>query len=95
MTLPMTAKMVLTSPQNFVKESIASVPSQNSVAAMANVFQVDGDAITRTIVEMARMNSHAKTSNAKMARSNVPQGIVSLRTLDVTAIVIVAICLTN
>ena len=46
----------------------------------------------RMIVEMDLMSYTAKTSNAKMERSNVNQAIVLLHTSDVTEIVIVEIC---
>lgn len=91
----MIVKMVQMNPLNSVKESTVSALSQNSDAAMANVYQVDGDVTTKTIVVMAQTNSHAKTLNAKMAPSNVLLDIVLLRTLGVTAIVIVGICRTS
>lgn len=88
----MIVKMDLTKPLNFAKENIANVQNRNSVAEMANVSQVDGDAIMKTIVAMVQTNLLAKTLNAKMAPSSVLLGIVLLRTLDAMEIVIVVTC---
>lgn len=89
------AEMEVMSKKAFVKENIASVQSQNSVAKMENVFQADGVAITRTIVETLAMSFIAKDSNAKTELSNVLLATVSLLTSAVMAIGIVETCLTN
>lgn len=72
----MIVKMVQMRLPNFVKANIVNVPSQNSDVEMANVSQVVGGVIMKTIVVMAQMKSLVKTSNVKMEHSSVLLDIV-------------------
>jgi hypothetical protein len=75
-----------------VKENIENVQNQNSVATIANVFQVVGVVIMKMIVAILVMSYIVKDSNVKMEHSSVHLVIVLLLISVVMVIAIVEIC---